>query len=161
MSKINVSTKFGIVKNVPLPNWTEIIPYWPRISKAFFEVLIENDFNAYTATIKRPTGFVADLKYWEISEKGPKKLHLKEASVFIRKIKEKTDFVEAIKEFNAKGKVDWLRDDNIHLLGGYIYSFYYTLKPVLRTTKKSGKIIIKPILSSQKRINGSEQENLL
>ena len=50
----SVKTKYGIVKEVPMIRWKELVPYWAAICRAIFEVLIENDFHPYTATLKRP-----------------------------------------------------------------------------------------------------------
>lgn len=62
----SVQTIAGKVENVPLTGWKDLVPYWAGICRAFFEVLIENDFKPYTATLKRPEGFVASSNYWRL-----------------------------------------------------------------------------------------------
>jgi len=144
MQTISVATKFGKIEKVPLTKWRELTPYWPKITKAFFEVLMENDFSPYTATIERPEGFVADRHYWERSMKNPEETPLGEAKRFVSKLIGHPDFAEAIKAFNASKKVNWLKEENVHILGGYVYSFYYTLKPVLKIVEKNSKKVLKP-----------------
>jgi hypothetical protein len=118
--------------------------YWPDICRAFFEVLLENDFQPYTATLKRPKGFVASCDYWKMSNKSPKRVPLSDARCFIYKLLEKPCFTNSIRQFNQKTKKDWLAEKNVAILGGYLYSFYYTLKPVLKTVKKENGIYLKP-----------------
>jgi hypothetical protein len=142
----SVQTMAGKVKKVPVIRWKELVPYWERICRAFFEVLIENDFKPYTATLKRPKGFVASNSYWKVSVKNPKRLPLSEARFFIYKLQEKPYFTDSIKEFNKKIQKNWLEEKNIAILGGYVYSFYYTLKPVLKVVGEGTKASIKPII---------------
>lgn len=146
MSTITVRAKFGKVENVPLPKWKELVPYWPKIAKAFFEVLTENDFNPCTATIKRPDGFVADRNYWKKFLENPDTIPLKEARRFLAELVKHKDFFEAIRNFNDKKKVNWLHEKNMDILGGYVYSFYYILRPALKAISKKGKKILKPKL---------------
>lgn len=146
MQTITVETKFGKVKDVPLTKWEELAPYWPNIAKAFFEVLMENDFNPYTATLNRPDGFVADRRYWRKSTRRPDEIPLYAARKFLAKLIQHEEFANAIRSFNADHKVDWLEKKNIHVLGGYVYSFYYTLKPVLKIEERDGKRVLKPRL---------------
>jgi len=71
--------------------------------------------------------------------KNPDTIPLKEARRFISKLVKHKDFFEAIKSFNDKKEVNWLDKKNIDILGGYVYSFYYTLKPALKIVSKKGK----------------------
>lgn len=119
-SFFSVRTKYGIIDKVPIIQWKELVPYWAEICKAFFEVLIEDDFYPYTATFKRPNGFVGTSHYWKISLKNPKKFPLSEAKYFIFKLKEKPAFTDSIKKFNQGISVDWLEEKNIAILGGYL-----------------------------------------
>jgi hypothetical protein len=141
--------KYEIVKEVPMIRWKELVPYWAAICRAIFEVLIENDFHPYTATLKRPKGFVASSKYWEKSLENPTKIPLSDARYFVFKLKEKQYFVKAIQEFNKKIQKNWLEEKNIHILGGYLYSFYYTLKPVLKVERKGKKNYLKPVIGQK------------
>jgi len=100
----------------------------------------------YTATIRRPNGIVADRSYWKKSMKNPEEIPLKEARRFISILVKHKDFVETIKNFNAKKKVNWLDEKNIDILGGYVYSCSYTLKPALRIVQKEGRRTLKPKL---------------
>lgn len=151
MKKVNneffsLNIKYGLIENIPTTSWKELTSYWPAICKAIFEVLIENDFYPYTATLKRPKGFVASSYYWTISLKNPKKFPLSEAKYFIFRLEEKSYFIDAIRNFNMKTNTDWLNQNNIDTLGGYLYSFYDTLKPVLKKDQKDGEEFIRPII---------------
>jgi len=141
----SVKTKYGAVENVPVIGWKALFPYWQTICRAIFEVLIENDFSPYAATLKRPDGFVASRYYWEISLNNPTKVPLSEAKYFIYKIKEKT-FLDSIREFNQKTQTNWLEEKNIATLGGYLNSFFFILKPVLRTVRMGKANCLKPII---------------
>jgi hypothetical protein len=147
---IKVETSYGIVEKVPVIDWEELIPYWSDICRAIFEVLLENDFQPYTATLKRPKGFVAYGGYWKMSIRNPKRLPLSEARYFIYKLREKPYFTESIRAFNQKNKKDWLAEKNIAILGGYLYSFYYTLKPVLENAQKQNGTYLKPKTSQER-----------
>jgi len=142
----SVQTIKGTVEKVPVIRWKELVPYWENICRAIFEVLIENDFRPYTATFKRPKGFVASSSYWRKSLENPKRFPLSEARFFIYKLLEKPYFTNSIKEFNQKIHKNWLEEKNIATLGGYIYSFYYTLRPVLEVVGEGTKASIKPIV---------------
>lgn len=146
---LSVKTKYGIVDKVPVIQWKEFVPYWSAICKAIFEVLIENDFYPYTATFKRPKGFVASTHYWKMSLENPKKIPLSEAKYFVYKLKEKPDFTDSIRKFNQRICTDWLEEKNLSILGGYLYSFYYTLKPVLKTIKKGRRKCLKPFVKRE------------
>jgi hypothetical protein len=100
----SVETSYGIVEKVPVVTWKELIPYWEDICRAIFEVLIENEFQPYTATLKRPAGFVASSFYWRISIKNPNRFPLSEARYFIYKLQEKPYFADSIREFNKKSQ---------------------------------------------------------
>ena len=52
----SVQTNAGKVEKVPVTIWKDLVPYWESICRAIFEVLIENDFKPYTATLKRLRG---------------------------------------------------------------------------------------------------------
>jgi len=143
---ISVKTKYGIVDNVPVISWEEMIPYWPAICRAIFEVLIENDFRPFAATFRRPKGFVASSRYWEVSLRNPEKFVLSEAKYFIYRLKEKSDFSDSIRRFNEGKDTDWLKERNISTLGGYLYSFYHTLKPVLKEVRKGRNRLLKPMI---------------
>jgi len=149
----SVETNYGIVVRVPITGWKELVPYWKAICRAIFEVLIENDFHPCTATLKRPEGFVASSNYWRRSLKNPTRVPLSEARFFIYKLKEKPYFIDSIKRFNEKSKKNWLEENNIAVLGGYLCSFYLTLKPALKVVKKGTKNYLKPKLASRKRPN--------
>jgi hypothetical protein len=148
----SVKTSYGVVKSVPVIQWEGLAPYWRAICRAIFEVLIENDFHPYTATLKRPDGFVASSHYWRISLRDPTKAPLSEARFFIYKLKEKAYFSESIRRFNQNIQTNWLEEKNIAILGGYLYSFYYTLKPVLKAVRKGAKNYLKPIISKKQRM---------
>jgi len=145
----SVKTKYGIVKEVPMIQWKELIPYWASICRAIFEVLIEDDFHPYAATLKKPKGFVASSQYWKMSLKNLARIPLSDARYFIFKLKEKPYFVKTIQEFNEKVHKNWLEEKNIHILGGYLYSFYYTLKPVLKVERKGKKNYLKPVIEQK------------
>jgi hypothetical protein len=140
----SVQTNYGVVEKVPVTQWKELVPCWRAICRAIFEVLIENDFHPYTTTLKRPKGFVASSHYWKISLKNPTKVPLSEARYFIYKLEEKPYFSDSIKRFNQKTQTNWLEEKNIAILGGYLYSFFYTLKPVLKTVRKGTESYLKP-----------------
>ena len=78
--------------------------------------------------------------------KNPKRFPLSEARFFMYKLLEKPDFTNSIKEFNKKIQKNWLEEKNIAILGGYIYSFYYTLRPVLEVVGEGTKASIKPVI---------------
>ena len=145
-----MKTKYGVVENVPMVTWKELFPYWQSICRAIFEVLMENDFSPYAATLKRTDGFVASSYYWKKSLKDPMKIPLSEAKYFIYKLEEKQYFLDSIREFNQKTQTNWLEERNIATLGGYLYSFFYVLKPVLRTVKKGTNNYLKPIIPKQR-----------
>jgi hypothetical protein len=142
----SAQTVAGKVEKVPVTGWKDLVPYWASIARAFFEVLIENDFKPYTATLRRPKGFVASSSYWNLSLKDPKRFPLSEARFFMYKLQEKPCFTNSIRQFNQRIQKNWLEEKNIAILGGYIYSFYYTLKPVLKVVGKGTKASIKPII---------------
>ena len=154
-----VQTSYGIIKGVPVIDWPELIPYWENICRAIFEVLVENDFQPYTATLKRPKGFVAYIEYWKKSSRNPKKVPLSEARYFIYKLKEKPYFTESVKEFNQKNQKDWLAEKNIAILGGYLYSFYYTLRPVLEAVQTQNGTFLKPKMSRENKRHLSPDGN--
>ena len=145
----SVETNLGKVECVPITGWKELVPFWSGICQAFLETLLENDFKPYTATLKRPKGFVASSSYWRLSLEDPEEFPLSEARFFIYKLKEKPYFTQAIKEFNKKIGSNWLIEKNIVILGGYVYSFYYTLKPVLKVVGKGRLAHIKPIVAKK------------
>lgn len=149
LRSISVETAYGIVDKVPVISWRELVPYWSSICKAIFEVLVENDFYPYTATFKRPKGFVASSGYWEVSLRNPGKFSLSEARYFIYKLKEKSDFTDPIRRFNQETNTDWLEERNIGTLGGYLYSFYYTSRPVLKMVKKGRSKYLKPVIKGE------------
>ncbi len=144
----SVQISKGWIKNVPMTKWTELAPYWKDICKAFFEVLDENDFKLFTATFKRPKGFVASSQYWRWSIQSPARFPLSDARFFISKLLEEEYFANSISEFNQKNQKNWLEERNIATLGGYVYSFYYTLKPVLKEVGKGPKVRIKPRIAT-------------
>ncbi len=127
---IQINTKYGTVRNVPVIKWIEFQPYWEPVVRAIVEVIVENKFRPYSATIKRPDGFVASSKYWETYGYRHKKLTLDQPKKFIELLMTKEGFRTAITEFNSKSGVDWLNPKNLHLLGGRVYGFYYTLRPI-------------------------------
>jgi len=145
-----VKTEYGVVENVPATNWEELFPYWQSICRAIFEVLMENSFSPYTATLKRPDGFVASSYYWKKSLKDPVKIPLSEAKYFLYRLKEKQYFLDSIREFNQKTQTNWLKEKNIATLGGYLCSFFYVLKPVLRTVEGGAGSRLKPVISKQR-----------
>lgn len=65
LETFSVQTIAGKVEKVPVTGWKDLVPYWESICRAIFEVLIQNDFKPYTATLKRPKGFVASNSYWK------------------------------------------------------------------------------------------------
>jgi len=150
METLSVATSYGIVEKVPIIRWKEFIPYWQPVCRAIFEVLIENDFHPYSATLKRPEGFVASSEYWKRSIKDLTAFPLSEARYFIYKLEEKIYFLNAIREFNGKIQRDWLEEKNIAVLGGYLYSFFYVLKPILRSVKKGNNSYLRPVIKKRK-----------
>ncbi len=146
---ISVHTIAGRVDQVPVIGWKELKPYWGELCRAFFDVLIENDFKPYTSTIKRPEGFVASSFYWGLSCRNPAKFPLSEARFFVSKLLEKPGFRNSIKEFNQSSQISWLEEKNIATLGGYVYSFYYTLRPVLKVVGKGERASVKPMLRAK------------
>jgi len=72
---------------------------------------------------------------------------LSDARFFVYKLKEKSYFTQAIREFNKRIGSDWLIEKNIVVLGGYAYSFYYTLKPILEVVGEGSLASIKPIMA--------------
>jgi hypothetical protein len=145
----SVLTKHGTVEDVPFHPWKHVLPYWPRICKGIFEVLEENHFRPYSATMKRPDGFVASSYYWRKSREKPNEIPLWEARLFISKLIASPDFNTAIKEFNATKNTDWLDPKNIATLGGFLYSFYLILKRVLVSIEVNGKRTIKPLIKNR------------
>ena len=103
MQTITFKTKLGHVIGGPVTTWEALVSHWQRIAKAFFEVLIENDFSPYTATFSRPNGFVADRHHWQESIEDQDTFPLREARRFPSKLVKHKDFWEAIRSFNAKG----------------------------------------------------------
>lgn len=146
----SVSTRYGIVEGVPVHPWEKLSPYWPRVCKGMFEVLEENDFRPYTATVKRPDGFVASSYYWRKSRKKPDEFPLLQARLFISKLIDNPDFNAAVREFNATENVDWLDPKNMTTLGGFLCSFYSVLKEVLVSVEVNGKKTIKPLIRNRK-----------
>jgi len=146
---LSVKTDYGVVENVPVINWRELLPYWQLICRAIFEVLVENNFNPYAATLKRRDGFVASSFYWYRSLGNPVEFPLSEAKYFIYKLKEKPYFLDSIKEFNKRTQTNWLEEKNIATLGGYLNSFFFTLKPVLRTETIGTKSYMKPVITKR------------
>ena len=84
-----------------------------------------------------------------MSLKNLARIPLSDARYFIFKLKEKPYFVKTIQEFNEKVHKNWLEEKNIHILGGYLYSFYYTLKPVLKIERKGKKNYLKPVIEQK------------
>ena len=142
----SVQTTAGRVEKVPITGWKDLVPYWECICRAILEVLIENDFKPYTATLRKPKGFVASNSYWRLSLKNPKRFPLPEARFFLYKLLEKPYFTNSIREFNKKIQKNWLEEKNIATLGGHVYSFYYTLRPVLEVVGHGSASSIKPIM---------------
>jgi len=68
-------------------------------------------------------------------------LPLKEARRFIAELAKHEDFFEAITNFNNKKKVNWLDKKQIGILEGYVYGFYYTLRPTLKVITKNMKVL--------------------
>ena len=89
---------------------------------------------------------MASSSYWNLSLKNPKRFSLSEARFFMYKLQEKPYFTNSIRQFNQRIQKNWLEEKNIAILGGYIYSFYYTLKPVLKVVGEGTKASIKPII---------------
>lgn len=143
-----VETKYGIIDRVPMTPWKDLVPYWEGICRAIFEVLSENDFYPYTATLKRPKGFVASKIYWDKSRGSQKRIPLADARYFIYKLKEKPEFVDAIMRFNKKSGKNWLGESNIAVLGGYLHSFCLTLMPILKVVQKGKMNCLKPAFTS-------------
>lgn len=143
-----METDHGIVEGVPMTQWEELAPYWSAICRAIFEVLLENDFHPYTATLKRPKGFVASSSYWRMSLRNPTRVPLSEARYFIYRLREKPYFTDSIRRFNEKSGKNWLEENSIAVLGGYLCSFCLTLKPVLEVVNKGAKNFLKPKLTS-------------
>lgn len=84
-----------------------------------------------------------------MSLKNPTKVPLSEARYFIYKLEEKPYFSDSIRRFNQKTQTNWLEEKNIAILGGYLYSFFYTLKPVLKTVRKGTESYLKPTIRKQ------------
>ncbi|MEM3161236.1 MAG: hypothetical protein QXJ74_10690 [Nitrososphaera sp.] len=137
---IVVDTTYGRITNVPAIEWQAILPYWELIVKSIAEVVTENKFLPYPASYSRPGGIVASAQYWESYKRFNDVSIVYEAKRFIDLLKTKKDFYNSIRFFNRGSKVDWLNDDNIHLLGGRLYGFYYTLKPIFIEVKEGDDI---------------------
>jgi hypothetical protein len=124
---LNINTRYGCMNNIPDTNWTELEPFWPTIATSMIEVMYENKFRPYPATESAPDGVVSSPYYWQ---KYKKRLPFSQAIRFLELLKLKQEFVNVVKIFN-KGYVDWIKDENISILGSKVYGFYYTLSPAL------------------------------
>ena len=133
--KITVRTKYGDYRNVPQTSWKDLRPYWPEIVSAIIEVVLENDLNLTVVKKGNRSGFIAPGDYWKKYLERPKRYSLSGARFFIKKLKEKEKFSKAISKFNSNKVVDWLTNENIPILGGYLYSFCFYLLDYLRGVK--------------------------
>ncbi len=81
---IEITAKYGHVRNVPMIKWEPFQPYWERVVRAMIEVIVENKFRPYTATMKRPDGIVASSAYWKIHRYSPKKFRFYKARKIVK-----------------------------------------------------------------------------
>jgi hypothetical protein len=102
-------------------------------------------------TLKKPDGFVASSHYWEISRRNPERFPLREARYFIYKLEEKAYFCDAIRKFNEKTRTNWLEESNLAILGGYLCSFWYALKPALTVVMKGSDEYLRPKIAKRRR----------
>ena len=138
-----INTIYGKINNVPDTNWIELKPFWPTIAKNMIEVIHENTFRPYMATESSPDGIVSAPYYWL---KYKENIPFSEAVKFLNLLKSRKDFTNVIRIFN-KGYDDWIKIENLYLLGSRVYSFYYTLSPALSTFNDSNGIWLKVIFS--------------
>ena len=141
---LTVSTRYGLVENVPKTTWKELAPYQHRITQAIFEVLIENCFQGGYVTSRNKDGFFAPPFYWKMHLLNKKKWPLAESLRFIHRLLKHESFLEAMGEFNHKAGVDWLSGPDLSKLGGFVYSVCFYLKSVLQDEKSNGGFCVKP-----------------
>lgn len=130
---IDVNTEYGLFTDFPNTTWKELKPYWSKIVASIIEVIQKNNFDINTVTFENPTGFIASSYYWDIHEKNPKKAPLEKAKLFIKKLKEKPKFIQAITEFNRKKNVNWLTEENTKNLGGRLYGLCFPIQKYLKS----------------------------
>lgn len=135
--KITVQTKHGPFEGVPNTQWIELVPFWPDIVASIIEVILEDEFVLETVRRDNPRGFIASTYYWRKHRKERNKYPLKEAKRFIENLKQKNRFCKAIRDFNRGHGIDWLSEDSISVLGGYIYSFCFQILDYLNGLKKT------------------------
>lgn len=134
---VTIKTKYGNIENVPLIRWIQFQPYWTETVRAFTDIVTENRFRPYPATTSKPDGIVASTEFWNLY--GSKNFIFTEALKFVELLKSNESFQVSISLFNRTSETDWLDPRNIPLLGGRVYGFYYTLRPILhRTRDKDG-----------------------
>lgn len=127
---MNISTKYGIIENVPSIEWKEFDPYWMATVVSIAEVITENKFRPYPASFNRIDGIILTSGYWD-DFTDEETFPFKCALSFIRLLKAKPLFSEAIRKFNRNSNVNWLMPENIPLLGNRIYGLFTKLKPIL------------------------------
>ena len=128
---MQIVTRYGTVNDVPMITWKEFEPYWESVVRAMIEVIHENRFRLYSASYNNIDGIVATYKYWNTFE-IEEEFEFQEALRFIKLLKEKEEFTNAIKLFNRNNKtynINWLASESLPLLGNRIYGFYHILKP--------------------------------
>lgn len=133
---IKVLTEYGVFSNVPDTDWLELKPYWPDIIASIIEVLHENDFNISEVRQDNPTGFIASTPYWKVHKKKSKKYPLREVERFIFCLKQKRRFVQAITSFNRGHDTNWLLEEKISTLGGFLCSLCSPILEYLRELKR-------------------------
>lgn len=139
--QLRVTTRYGIIENVPLIHWNEFQPYWPSVVQAMAEVITENKFPPYAGSKYHPDGIVISTKYW--SSYGNEFFFYSNALKFLQLLKMKKEFTEPIRAFNRPYGIDWLDDRSIPSLGSRVYGFYSTLYPIFIEKYE----LSKPVLS--------------
>jgi len=133
---ILVRTKYGDF-SFSQTSWKALRPYYPDIVSAIIEVVIENEINVSIVSKNNKDGFVAPDAYWKKHLRSRRYYKLEHTRFFTSKLKEKEKFVKSISIFNNNAKVNWLEDDNYHILGDYLYGICFYLIENLIAIKNS------------------------
>jgi hypothetical protein len=133
---INVNTKYGIINNVPVQEWSELEPFWADIVGSIIESVIENDFTIQDFRTKSQKGFIASDHYWKKYKKNFINTPLKEAYLFIESLKNKDRFIQAIKKFNDLKQTDWFNEKELLVLARFIRSSCLPILPFLISLKR-------------------------
>lgn len=132
---IQVRTKYSTFDDVPDTDWSGLRAYWDDIIASIIEVLLEGEFNISIVRKTNPDGFIASTPYWQRHAQDPKRYPLKEAKRFISCLKGKSRFTVAIASFNRGYNTNWLLEDKVATLGGFLCSWCSPLLDYLRALK--------------------------